>query len=74
MMNLEDYRQCAVECLHRAESEVQPEDKNILLNIALAWVRLAHQSQSVGIVPDAEPPADDPTNDIEAEREEHLVS
>ena len=30
---------------HRAEGEDKPEDKTILLNMALAWVRLAQQSQ-----------------------------
>jgi threonine dehydrogenase-like Zn-dependent dehydrogenase len=48
MMNVETYREHAAECLRQAEAEAAPEDKNILLNVALAWVRLAHQVQEVG--------------------------
>jgi len=47
-MNVETYREHAAECLRQAEAEAAPEDKNILLNVALAWVRLAHQVQEVG--------------------------
>jgi hypothetical protein len=49
MINLESYRQNAADCVRQAESEAAPEDKNLLLNVALAWVRLAHQVQEVGI-------------------------
>jgi threonine dehydrogenase-like Zn-dependent dehydrogenase len=48
MMNVETYREHAADCLRQAEAEAAPEDKNILLNVALAWVRLAHQVQEVG--------------------------
>ncbi len=42
----ENFRQYAADCVRQAEGEQTPEDKNILLNVALAWVRLAQQSQS----------------------------
>jgi hypothetical protein len=47
MIDVETYRQNAADCVRQAESETAPEDKNILLNVALAWVRLAHQVQQV---------------------------
>jgi hypothetical protein len=47
MTNVESYRQYAVECVRQAEGEDAPEAKNILLNVALAWVRLAHQTRNV---------------------------
>jgi hypothetical protein len=43
----DSYREYAAECVRLAESEAAPEDKNILLNVALAWVRLAHQTRSL---------------------------
>jgi hypothetical protein len=47
MMDVESYRQYAADCLRLAEGEAVPEEKNILLNVALAWVRLAHQVKEV---------------------------
>ena len=37
-MNVETYREHAAECLRQAEAEAAPEDKNILLNVALVQV------------------------------------
>jgi hypothetical protein len=48
MINIESYREYAADCLRRAENEESPEDKNILLNLALAWVRLAQQTRTIG--------------------------
>lgn len=45
MGRMEDFRQYAADCVRQAEGEQSAEDKNILLNMALAWVRLAQQSQ-----------------------------
>ena len=45
MIDVESYRQNAADCVRQAEGEDAPEDKNILLNVALAWVRLAKQVQ-----------------------------
>jgi hypothetical protein len=47
----ENFRQYAADCVRQAAGEQTPEDKNILLNMALAWVRLAQQSQSAGATP-----------------------
>jgi hypothetical protein len=67
MINVENYRQNAAECLRQAEAEQAPEDKNLLLNVALAWVRLAHQVQEVGIPPHADLATDTaPTIDADA--------
>ena len=50
MGTAENFRQYAADCVRQAEGEQSPEDKNILLNVALAWVRLAHQSQAAGVL------------------------
>ena len=47
MASVENFREYAADCVRQAEGETSPEDKNILLNMALAWVRLAHQKQTV---------------------------
>lgn len=44
MGRIENFRQYATDCMRRAEGEERPEDRDILLNMALAWVRLAKQS------------------------------
>lgn len=46
MGRIEDFRQYAADCVRQAEGEQRPEDKTILLNMALAWIRLAQQSQA----------------------------
>lgn len=46
MGRIENFRQYAADCVRQAEGETTPEDKNILLNMALAWVRLAKLQQS----------------------------
>jgi hypothetical protein len=60
MMNVESYREYAADCLRRAENEDTPEDKNILLNLALAWVRLAQQTRTMSEGEGAAPPPDEP--------------
>ena len=50
----ENFKQYAADCMRQAEGEQRPEDKTILLNVALAWVRLAQQSQAAAANP-AEP-------------------
>jgi hypothetical protein len=54
MVDVESYRQHAADCLRRAQNEEVPEDKNILLNVALAWLRLAHQTQAMGLAAPAD--------------------
>jgi hypothetical protein len=78
MTRVESFRQYAAECMNQAEIEESPEDKNILLNVALAWVRLAHLKQTLGPFDDsllgeehavALAPADEPVGvDAEAEK------
>jgi hypothetical protein len=51
MASAENFRQYAAECVAQAETQQSSADKNILLNMALAWVRLAQQTQTIGIVP-----------------------
>ena len=44
MGRTESFTQYAADCVRQAEGEQSAEDKNILLNMALAWVRLAQQA------------------------------
>jgi hypothetical protein len=53
MGRIESFQQYAADCVRRAKGEHTPEDKDILLNIALAWVRLAQQSQAAAEKPAA---------------------
>ena len=53
----ENFKQYAADCVRQAAGEQPPEDKAILLNVALAWVRLAQQSQAATANP-AEPRPD----------------
>jgi hypothetical protein len=46
MGRYESFTQYAADCVRQAESQQTPGDKDILLNVALAWVRLAQQSQA----------------------------
>ena len=50
MGRIESFRQYAADCVQQAEGEASVEDKTIMLNIALAWVRLAQQSEAAGNV------------------------
>ncbi len=45
MNRIDIFRQYATDCMRQAEGAQRSEDKTILLNMALAWVRLAQQSQ-----------------------------
>lgn len=49
MGRVDNFRKYAADCVRRAESQQTAEEKNILLNMALAWVRLAQQSQDIGV-------------------------
>jgi hypothetical protein len=55
MSSAENFRQYAADCVRQAEGQPTVEDKNILLNMALAWVRLAQQTQEF-VPPDAPAP------------------
>lgn len=67
MMNVESYRQYAADCVRQAQGEETPEERNILLNVALAWLRLARQSETMEAVADADiGTADEPDPAAEA--------
>ena len=44
-MSIDRYRQYAADCVRQAQSEDTPEDRTIMLNVALAWLRLAQQTE-----------------------------
>ena len=46
MISVTMYRQYAADCLRQAQDEAAPEDKTIMLNVALAWLRLAQQAEA----------------------------
>jgi hypothetical protein len=54
MTDVESYRRNAADCICLAAQQDTPDDKNILLNIALAWLRLGQQVQTIE-------PADSPS-------------
>ncbi len=53
----ERFREYAADCIQQASGANSPEDKNLFLNMALAWVRLAHQSQSIATMIDGVRPS-----------------
>ena len=63
MMNVESYRRYAADCVRKAQGEETPEDRNILLNVALAWLRLARQSETLGATAAGDGPGDDEATD-----------
>jgi hypothetical protein len=70
MSSVTRYRQYAADCVRQAQAEAAAEDRNILLNVALAWLRLAQQVE-LRASPDSPPTApshDD--DDIHADRHE----
>lgn len=60
MGRFESFKEYAVDCMRRAEGEQKLEDKTILLNMALAWVRLAQQSQQAANLKASKPEAATP--------------
>jgi hypothetical protein len=58
MMNVESYHQYAVDCVRKAQREEAPGDRDILLNVALAWVRLAQQTETLGAASQGDDDAD----------------
>lgn len=72
MMNVDSYRQYAADCVRQAQSEPTPEDRNIVLNIALAWLRLAQQTEALQdeMASDTPPDGDDDVPEAEEERQQ----
>jgi hypothetical protein len=46
MSSVTRYQQYAADCVRQAQSEVTPAHKTIMLNVALAWLRLARQIEA----------------------------
>jgi hypothetical protein len=46
MVSVTRYRQYAADCVRQAQGEGAAEDKTIMLNVALAWLRLAQQAEA----------------------------
>jgi hypothetical protein len=60
MSTAEDFRQYAEDCLRQADDEATADEKNIMLNLALAWVRLAQMAttaEPAGAIIEATPEA-----------------
>jgi hypothetical protein len=74
MMNVESYRQYAADCVRQAQKEPTPEDRNIVLNLALAWLRLARQTEAMKDEADTEITPDDDDAAAETETEQQLAS
>ncbi len=72
MIDVESYRQYAAECVRQAQSEPTPEDRNMVLNIALAWLRLAQQTEAIKDDLDLDVSSDG--DDAPAEQERQLAS
>ena len=49
------YRQYAADCVRQAQDEDAPEDKTIMLNVALAWLRLAQQQSQASHPGESQP-------------------
>ena len=45
-MSVTRYHQYAADCVRQAEQEKTADEKGILLNVALAWLRLAQQNEA----------------------------
>ena len=58
MIGVTRYRQYAADCVRQAQGEAAAEDKTIMLNVALAWLRSAlqaearHEAESPSISPE----------------------
>ena len=49
MMDVLNYRQYAADCMRQAHDEDTPDGRNILLNVAVAWLRLAEQTEALSV-------------------------
>jgi hypothetical protein len=47
MIDVENCRQNAADCVRQAQSEDSTEGRDLLLNVALAWLRLAQQARAM---------------------------
>ena len=65
MMNVESYREYAADCMRQAQSEQTPGDRIIVLNMALAWLRLARLTE---VFKDETSPEMEPTTEDAEEK------
>ena len=67
MIDVENCRQNAADCVRQAQGEDSDEGRDLLLNVALAWLRLAQQAQTMEseASPQSELPLDDESVDDE---------
>ena len=54
-MSVTRYHQYAADCVRQAEQEKTAGEKGILLNVALAWLRLAQQTEARNEADEAPP-------------------
>jgi hypothetical protein len=47
MSSVSRYRQYAADCVRQAQGEETTEEQAIMLNVALAWLRLARQTEAL---------------------------
>jgi hypothetical protein len=47
MTTEDNYRAYAADCVRQAEGAGSADEKAVLLNVALAWIRLAHQKEAM---------------------------
>ena len=47
MSSVTRYRQYAADCVRQAQNEETADERNIMLNVALAWLRLAQQNEAL---------------------------
>ena len=73
MMNVESYHEFAADCVRQAQNEPTPEDRNMVLNMALAWLRLARLTETLKDETAPEVPSDD-ADDTPEDVEQTLAS
>ena len=76
MMNVDNYREYAADCVRQAQNEPTSEDRNMVLNMALAWLRLARLTETLHdeTAPDVPSDEADDTAEDTPEDAEHTLS
>ena len=50
MSTAQKFKDYAADCVRKAGEASTPADKNLMLNMGLAWMRLAQQVETIGTV------------------------
>jgi hypothetical protein len=66
MSTADKFKDYASDCVRKAGEAPTPEDKTLLLNMGLAWLRLAEQVESIRTMTDAVPASDRPAESAAA--------